>query len=725
MSHIKQSPMQNPWKKIEPISEAELKSAFSGSIKAVHVGIMYQLGLFFVMVAMMLLPVLYIILIALAGYGLFYHIVNMPGIISGWYFGPLGIIAYIGPIIVGGLLILFMIKPFFSPPRHPDSNIQIQHEDAPLFFALADIICELVRAPKPNAIMVNCDLNASASFRKGLFSFLSHDLTLTFGMPLIADLSVQQVAGIMAHEFGHFSQSAGMRMSYIVRKINYWFYRVVFERDNWDATLIELFESADIYFRVVWGVARIFVWITRKILWIFMMTGNLISGFFSRQMELNADRYEVRIAGRDTFNSTILRMDTLVLAARAAYFDMMYAWEEQRLVDDYPKYILAKAGQVEKDNGATEEQSGKKEKTGFFDTHYAVADRIKKVAKEDTDGILNINAPGVALFKDPESLSKQATLAHHKAVILEDISPDDLIAADRFLEQQSAIDREAKSGHRFFGETLNAFRPLHLSDLTWSGQKEELDLQQLKKELDRKKQFMEKMYEDAKATNNRWGEVRVEKLEVQQKIGLLILKETNTSLDFGSDKEKAKEKLEALRGEELKIVEKITDYESQVLSRLKIDLLLLNCPRIADRITDIEDLKNRLEPVLKVTKFLMPLGKIINRLRENYVEAENFDKLHGKLSGVRAYDEKLTDFHETLKKNYEELNKTCKEITYPYEHVKSPITLDKFLIDGEITDLGFLEIVSLTIIVINRYTDFYFRVMGTLSNVAETVESAL
>jgi hypothetical protein len=41
----------------------------------------------------------------------------------------------------------------------------------------------------------------------------------------------------MAHEFGHFAQSGGMRLTFIVRSINAWFGRVVHERDEWDEKL--------------------------------------------------------------------------------------------------------------------------------------------------------------------------------------------------------------------------------------------------------------------------------------------------------------------------------------------------------------------------------------------------------------------------------------------------------------------------------------------------------
>ena len=81
-----------------------------------------------------------------------------------------------------------------------------------------------------------------------------------------------------------------MRLSFIIRSINMWFMRVVYERDAWDERLEYLSQSIDIRVSWVLYLARLFVWLTRKILWLLMMVGHLVSGFLMRQMEVDADR---------------------------------------------------------------------------------------------------------------------------------------------------------------------------------------------------------------------------------------------------------------------------------------------------------------------------------------------------------------------------------------------------------------------------------------------------
>ena len=84
---------------------------------------------------------------------------------------------------------------------------------------------------------MDCAVNASAGFMHGPFSVFRRDLVLTIGLPLVAGLSAREFAGVLAHEFGHFAQGGGLRLTGIVRGVNAWFGRVVYERDEWDVKL--------------------------------------------------------------------------------------------------------------------------------------------------------------------------------------------------------------------------------------------------------------------------------------------------------------------------------------------------------------------------------------------------------------------------------------------------------------------------------------------------------
>jgi hypothetical protein len=123
---------------------------------------------------------------------------------------------YVAPIAIGITMVIFMFKPFFSKPGTDSGRRSLKKADEPLLFEFIERICKAVGAPQPRRIDVDCNVNASASFGSGLLSFFSSDLVLTIGMPLVAGLTMRQFGGVMAHEFGHFAQGVGMRLTYMI-----------------------------------------------------------------------------------------------------------------------------------------------------------------------------------------------------------------------------------------------------------------------------------------------------------------------------------------------------------------------------------------------------------------------------------------------------------------------------------------------------------------------------
>src|SRR5207237_10899472 len=130
---------------------------------------------------------------------------------------------YCAPLFAGVVLVLFMIKPLFAPRARHAQPLALNPAAEPLLFAFISKVCETIGAPFPNRIDLDCHLNASAAFRRGAVSFLGNDLVLTIGLPLVAALSLREFAGVLAHEFGHFTQGFAMRLSYLIRSINAWF----------------------------------------------------------------------------------------------------------------------------------------------------------------------------------------------------------------------------------------------------------------------------------------------------------------------------------------------------------------------------------------------------------------------------------------------------------------------------------------------------------------------
>jgi Zn-dependent protease with chaperone function len=238
---------------------------------------------------------------------------------------------------------------------------------------------------------------------------------LTIGLPLVAGLSLREFAGVLAHEFGHFTQSFGMRLTYIIRSVNAWFARVVYERDEWDVMLEEAAQTEDIKLAIVVGIARLGVWFSRQILKALMFIGHGIGCFMLRQMEYDADSYEIKLAGSDHFESAMRRIHVLAATLEQTYKDMRTSWNmNKRLPDNFPAYFMNYSVRMHPNMRSQLEDTMGLEPTGVFDTHPSNGDRIRRARQAGEPGVFQFDAPASVLFSNFEVPAKQVTLLHYE-----------------------------------------------------------------------------------------------------------------------------------------------------------------------------------------------------------------------------------------------------------------------------------------------------------------------
>jgi len=382
--------------------------------------LLYTLNMLIVTFAMILLPLIYLALVGLAAYGVYYHAAHH----AGWFTGMTGrsgrgavgaLIIYLIPLVVGIVVVFFMIKPIFAGRPKRAQPLALNPADNPLLYAFIEKICETVGAPSPKRIDLDCDLNASAGFRRGFLSMFGNDLVLTIGLPLVANLSAAELAGVVAHEFGHFTQSLGMRLSYIIRSINFWFMRVVYERDAWDESLEEWSANIeDARVGIVIWTAQIGVWFARMILRILMYIGWLIGGFMMRQMEYDADAWEIKLAGSETFERTQRKLATLSAAMEKMYKQIHVQWEKtQQLPDNLSELLRQNHESLSPETLQKIEDASGLERTGLFDSHPSLADRIRAARRAQEPGVFHDERPAAALFTSFDHPARFVTLLHY------------------------------------------------------------------------------------------------------------------------------------------------------------------------------------------------------------------------------------------------------------------------------------------------------------------------
>lgn len=443
---------------------AAVMGSFRGTFPQVPVAPTYKLGIVLTAMFMVLLPIVYLGIIALVGYGVYWHLAHNHVMFHGvrGRGAILVFAAYLAPAVVGAIMVVFMIKPFFARATDEGRKRSLTPEAEPLLFEFVYHICSLVGAARPRRIDVTCDINASAGFRTGFLSMFSNDMVLTIGLPLAAGMSLKQLAGVIAHEFGHFSQGFGMRLTYVIRHINMWFMRVVYQRDEWDAWLEETSQSVDLRIGWILYLARAGVWLSRKILWLLMFAGNAVTGFMSRQMEFDADRYEARLAGSDTFATTCRQLTLLNFGWRGAQADLGSYFREGRLADNLPKLLMANMKVMPKEVHKAVDDYIADSKTGMFDSHPADKDRIASAAAEQAPGVFFSNLPATVLFSNFDGTARGVTEDYYREIFGPQFHPNRMHDTVALLARTEGEQSKLEARERFFAGAYTALRALRL-----------------------------------------------------------------------------------------------------------------------------------------------------------------------------------------------------------------------------------------------------------------------
>jgi Zn-dependent protease with chaperone function len=441
------TPLRCPPREGPPLLKRDIRNAFHGDIEPVRRTASYGVGIVFVAIAMLVLPALYLLLVSGIAYLLYFHATsNGAAILRVRHWASI-LFLYIAPIVIGVILLFFMVKPLFARRSRRHKLRTLEYGEGPLLFTLVSCVAEAVGAPEPRRIDIDGQVNASASFGSLFGILFGGDLVLTLGLPLVAGLSIEQLAGVIAHELGHFTQDMGMRLSYVVRSINAWFARIVYEGDDWDEALAKSCQGADLRIWIILYAALLCVWLTRAMLWLLMVMGHALSCFLQRQMEFDADRNEARLAGAEAFAQTARKLLLLQLASNSAYGLASLSWYKTgKVPEDLSALILRIADRIPPKEFRKIEKEMKKSKTSFFDTHPAHGERLASVQREDAPGIFHLEGPATALFQDFSKLSRAVTLKFFRTVIGKRVTRDCLVPVGVFLGEAAPKQGPKQSG---------------------------------------------------------------------------------------------------------------------------------------------------------------------------------------------------------------------------------------------------------------------------------------
>lgn len=436
------------------VSIAAIGKAMSGPITAKRVSFQYAASLVGVAFTMLMLPIMYLAIVVLVAWGTFVFAVHNAGLLKQ---GFLGYVFYFIPLFVALPVLLILIRPILARHAKRPETLVLRPEDEPKLFALVAKICESVGVPMPSQIDVDCQPNAGASLKR---LFFGRKLALTIGLPLATSLDVRQFSGILAHEFGHFAQGTGMRFMVLIRRITAWLDMIVAQDAEIDATFERNANKRGLT-GLLFKAINACIGLVRGILAQLAQAGREVSCAMMRQMEFDADSYEIKLIGSAAFEDTMKRLHLIKIAANDVSVNLGRSWSNKKLPDDLPALVQYRAAGVLAPEGvALLATVFETDTTGRFDTHPSDAARLRAARAMNEPGLFTLEGPASALFSNLEVLCKKATLHEYKHNLGYEFTDENIVTASYFAEKSRYYDIRDEASQTFLGNVAIWFRPI-------------------------------------------------------------------------------------------------------------------------------------------------------------------------------------------------------------------------------------------------------------------------
>ncbi|MBZ4190308.1 M48 family metalloprotease [Niabella beijingensis] len=235
----------------------------------------------------------------------------------------------IGLAGLGVFILIFLFKFVFSAKKTDRSHLlKISREEEPELFRMIDTIVKGVATNPPKNVYLSSEVNAAVFYDSSFWSmFLPVQKNLQIGLGLINTVSKDELKGILAHEFGHFSQRT-MKVGSYVYNVNQIIFNMLYENDSYNS-LMQRWSRASGYFTVFVAIG---VKIVGGIQWVLGKMYQVVNlGYLglSREMEFHADAIAATIAGPAPLQNALWRMELSDYA-----FTSVLRFYEQKIDDN-------------------------------------------------------------------------------------------------------------------------------------------------------------------------------------------------------------------------------------------------------------------------------------------------------------------------------------------------------------------------------------------------------
>lgn len=302
---------------------------------------------------------------------------------------------FIGLVVAAGFVVFFLFKFLFKSNKVDRSHlIEIKASDEPELFKMLHEIVEKVGTQFPKRVYLSSEVNASVFYDSSFWNmFFPVQKNLCIGMGLVNSVTVEELKGILSHEFGHFSQHS-LKIGSYVYQANKIIYNLLYDSDEYEQRMKSWSEISHFLSIPIMGTTKII----EGIKWVLTRVSTILNNndlALSREMEFHADAVAVNVVGSQPAISALLRSDLADTAwnnvlsfyntkfgegkipeniFKDHLFMMQFLGTEYKLSIDHhlPQVTLAAINRFHKSKLVIEDQ---------WTSHPSILDRVSKIAQ--------------------------------------------------------------------------------------------------------------------------------------------------------------------------------------------------------------------------------------------------------------------------------------------------------------------------------------------------------
>lgn len=350
-----------------------------------------------------------------------YLLMLLPSVRIG-YMSLIIIMAALGVLGFGLMFGLYLIKFLFSRTQNINpERIEISSTEYPELYATIREVADATYCNMPKRIYLSPDVNACVFYNTSFWNLIFPTRkNLEIGVGLINSVTVDEFKGILAHEFGHFSQKS-MKVGSFVYVANTVLYNLAYQNDKWDEWVIKWTNVGHV-FGFFGAVTYYFTNKVKLLLQYLFRVVNKSNMELSRQMEFDADMLAGKYIGGEVFCSALRKIEFAGSTFESTKSILHTLYEENKKINDLYQIhsllsafvaeknnMVYKAGEPVLENYRTDNFPSKIAIDDAWNTHPSMENRIKQV--ESVNGVCEIHHPNCAweLINNPTGIIKTMT----------------------------------------------------------------------------------------------------------------------------------------------------------------------------------------------------------------------------------------------------------------------------------------------------------------------------